>query len=515
MTGKLIVLKTVLLFLSAVFCYAQTVIISQVDNASLLMDQKIKVYTSVTDEYGNPITNLTQEQFELYEAVPDKEAEKRDIIFFKHGANVNEGINLMFLVDNSGSMYTNMYGQETANEPTWRISYAKEAIKELLRNINNPDDRISLISFNIKLDSEIAPTGDKASIAKALTEIKRPEKEESYTELYEALYHSVDKMSNTKGRKVIVMLSDGENFPTKEENPHFPERKGLDKAIELAQREGISVFTIGLIEGARDPDLKKIADETGGVNYKVTDIRKLKEFYNHIRDRVLSEYLIMYYAGMEPAEKKYVNVKLKTGAAVIEAERERAYYSDTLFGMPQTGFIFWIFLMIPLALLFLWLLSKIRFESKQKDPCLEVLTIDGKKKKLPPLTIMENQSAVTIGATESADLTILGEPKLKADDVTVYKKGGAYTVVSRHTPIEVNNQLVKSKQLRSGDLIKVGNTTIVFNEGIEKTLFTAPHAKKAKTVIKAEAKTKPVEKNKTSVVQSQKMRSIDKKKKKK
>ena len=94
MTGKLIVLKTVLLFLSAVFCYAQTVIISQVDNSSLLMDQKIKVYASVTDEYGNPITNLTQEQFELYEAVPDKQAEKRDIIFFLYPV---ENINRRFL----------------------------------------------------------------------------------------------------------------------------------------------------------------------------------------------------------------------------------------------------------------------------------------------------------------------------------------------------------------------------------------------------------------------------------
>ncbi|MBN1798563.1 MAG: VWA domain-containing protein [Spirochaetales bacterium] len=500
MKNKILIYTVILLCLSAVLSSAQTVIVSQVDNSTLIMDQKIKVYVSVTDLYGNPITDLTQEQFELYEAVPDKKAEKREIIFFKHGANVNEGINLMFLMDNSGSMYTNMYGQETANESAWRITYAKEAIKELLRNVNNPEDRISLISFNIRLDSEVAPTGDKASIAKALTEIERPEKEESYTELYEALYHSVDKMSNSRGRKVIVLLSDGENFPTKDENPHFPERKGLEKAIELAQREGITVFTIGLIEGARDPDLRKIADDTGGVNYKVKDISRLKEFYNHIRDRVLHEYLIMYYAGMEPSEKKYVNVKLKQGATVIQAEKERAYYSDTLFGMPQPEFIFWIFFMIPFALLLLWLLSKVRFESKQKDPCLEVLTVDGKKKKMAPLTIMENQSAVTIGATESADLTIMGEPRLKSDEVIVQKKKGTYTVVSRNTPIKVNNQLVKSKELRSGDLIKVGNTTIVFNEGIEKKLYTDPRARKSKTVVKA-GKPKPPSKDKTGIIQ--------------
>jgi VWFA-related protein len=507
MTNRIFLCAAALLILSGTLCFSQSVIVSQVDNSSLLMDQKIKVYVSVTDANGNPITDATQDQFALSEAVPDKKPEKRDIIFFKHGANVNEGINLMFLVDNSGSMYTNMNGQETSNQKAWRITYAKEAIMELLRNINNPEDRISLVVFNIKIDKEIPPTADKAGIAKALTEITRPAKEESYTELYEALYHAIANMGNTRGRKVIVLLSDGEDFP-KKDNPYFSQRKGLDAALNLAAHEGITVFTIGLLEGARDPNLKKIADETGGVNYRVTDARQLSDLYNRIRDRVLHEYLIVYYAGMEPAEKKYVQVVLDQGGRAFRAER--AYYSATLFGMPQPGFVVWMFFMIPLALLLLWLFSKIRFESRQTAPCLEVLTVDGKKKKVPPFTIMDDQGAVTIGGTESADLTIMGEPKLQSNDVMVQKKKGVYTVVSSRTPIHVNNQLVKSKELRSGDLIKVGNTTIVFNAGVDK-VFTMPAApKKGKTALKAKQKPQPdkpqvkQEKDKTSVMQGRK-----------
>jgi len=511
MTNRRILCAAALFILAASACFSQSVVVSQVDNSSLLMDQKIKVYVSVTDANGNPVTDATQDQFTLTEAVPDKKPQKRDIIFFKHGANVNEGINFMFLVDNSGSMYTNIYGRETNNSKAWRITYAKEAIMELLRNINNPEDRISLIVFNVKIDSEVALTGDKAGIAKALTEIKRPQKEERFTELYESLYHAVDKMSNTRGRKVIILLSDGENYPQKD-NPNFPERKGLDGAINLASREGISVFTIGLLEGARNPDLQQIADETGGVNYRVRNVGQLAELYNRIRERVLHEYLIVYYAGMEPAEKKYVQVTLNSGGKTVQAER--AYYSATLFGMPQEGFVFWMLFMIPLALLLLWLFSKIRFESRQTNPCLEVLTVDGKKKKVAPYTIMEDHGAVTIGGTESADLTIMGEPKLQSNDVTVQKKKGVYTVVSERTPIAVNNQLVKSKELRSGDLIKVGNTTIVFNAGVDKAFSMPKPPKKGKTGVKAkskpQSKSKPAakqaakEKDKTSIIQPKK-----------
>ena len=110
------------------YVHRETSLISNMtilDNISLGLQYHEEV---VREQAYKDITELL-EQFELYEAVPDKEAEKREIIFFKHGANVNEGINLMFLVDNSGSMYTNMYGQETTNESAWRISYRPRRAK--------------------------------------------------------------------------------------------------------------------------------------------------------------------------------------------------------------------------------------------------------------------------------------------------------------------------------------------------------------------------------------------------
>ena len=108
---------------------------------------------------------------------------------------------------------------------------------------------MGLFTFNVKIDTETALTTDGVKIVKTITEIKKPSEEEAYTELYETLYQAVDYLRVSKGRKIIIVLSDGQNFPL-EENPHFPERYGIEGAIDFAQKEGISVFTIGLSKKA-------------------------------------------------------------------------------------------------------------------------------------------------------------------------------------------------------------------------------------------------------------------------
>ena len=62
-------------------------------------------------------------------------------------------------------------------------------------------------------------------------------------------------------------------------------------------------------------------------------------------------------------------------------------------------------------------------------------------------------------------MTIPGDPALTVVDAQIENKGGAYTIAATSKPVTVNNQKVKSKKLRSGDVITVGETTIVFDEG--------------------------------------------------
>ena len=75
------------------------------------------------------------------------------------------------------------------------------------------------------------------------------------------------------------------------------------------------------------------------------------------------------------------------------------------------------------------------------------------------------KTQVTIGGSDDDDLTISGDPKVRLTEVDVERKGGVYTLKAEKSPVTVNNRAVKTRVLKSGDVIRVGDTTVVFDEG--------------------------------------------------
>ncbi|MBN2532731.1 MAG: VWA domain-containing protein [Spirochaetales bacterium] len=474
MRKSIIVAYVILLSFLTVLLYSEIITISQVDNTPLLINQQVKIYVSVTDSNGYPQGNLEKDRFTVYE-----QGKKRKIVHFARGVNIDTGVNMLLLLDNSGSMYQDASGNDTEDEKKWRLTYAKNAIISLLAQIKNPADRIGFTTFNWKLGQVIKPTNKKVLIEKALMEIERPKGDEGYTEIYEGLNEAIEDFRASGGRKVIILLSDGEVFK-RPNNPHYTKRVEIEGAIDAAQKEGISVFTIGLIE-TKNKSLETIAGNTGGRYFPAQQPGELENLYSLIRNQILNEYLITYEAGMDHEEKRRVKVVFEERGKKQEAERD--YYAGTMFGKPQEKLIFWMFAAIPAGLLLLWLLSLLKFKNKKKIPTLDVLTVNGKKTSVKPLTIVDNKKAVTIGGSMDNDLTIKGDEELTLTEAKIEQNNGVFTIASMDEPITVNNKKVTKKVLRSGDLIKVGNTTIVFDEGVAKTVMKKPE-KKTKTVKK-------------------------------
>ncbi len=467
------ILFLMLIFTLSMYCgISDTLRISQIDNSSLLINQRIKVYVSLTDVEGIPLKGIGKESFTIYESVQGSDL-RREVLSLEEGVNIIRGVNFLLIIDNSGSMYWDATGRvkNSDDEEVWRITAAKRAVSALLREIKNPLDRVGLISFNVKVDERVAPTDDKVLIERALIRIDRPTDEEAYTELYETLYHSVAELSLYRGRRVIIVLSDGVDFPM-DANPHFPERYGIDGAIDLANREGISIFTIGLSRKADKGSLSRIARETGGAFFSIEKPEEIGELYYLIRDQILGEYLLTYAAGMIPAQKKLVLLEYSsTGAREKDGEvlrAQRHYFSQTIFGFPQVSFQYLIFLSLAAAAFFLWLLWLVKFERKRESANLSVYSGAGKGRRMQTQLFSPQKKTVTIGASKSDDLTITGDRKIAQTTVKIERKGDSYTVTGSGGRFTVNNQDVKTKVLRSGDLIKMGDTTIVFDAGVKK-----------------------------------------------
>jgi Ca-activated chloride channel homolog len=451
---------------------ADYVRISQIDSSRLLLNQEVKVFVSVTDEAGEPAAKLSQDAFTLYESPDSKEYVKiPKINNFQSMANYESGINFLLLVDNSGSMYENIQGKRTRIEKDKRIAHAKNALITFLKSISNPKDKVGLAVYNTNytLCSEL--TGDKARIEKYLDKIVQPKPDEAFTEIYASVYTAVDEFSSLKGRKAIIVLSDGQNMPyyqyTRKPHKTFGTKiYQWEEPTKYCQEEGISVYAInfGPKNERKDQGLSKIAYQTGGSVFDAYDPKQLNDVYNKIVNQILSEYLITYSASMQPADKKFVKVECNTESGLVSAIR--FYFSSTVFGLPLSKFNFLLIIPFLAAIALLWLLSKINFKKKKSDPSIEILN-PGSAKASTNFFTLDRSKKTIIGGDPSADMTLSGgSTKIKEKHATVVfdKSKQQYTIIADGN-LTVNNKSVKTKLLEPGDVINVGGTTIVFDDG--------------------------------------------------
>ena len=469
---KIIPLFTIalLLFLSPVRLSSDNLTITQIDSSLLLLNQRVDLYISVTDGEGDPLKGLSSDQFRVYESPNNKTyTEVTDTVRFEPEVNRFDGINFLLLLDNSGSMYDTLQGTPTDQPEEMRITHAKSAVLSFIESVTNPKDTLGVATFNTNYSSHSARIQDRIDGEQVLDQIKRPTKDEAYTELYGALLLASNAMETRGGRNVIIVLSDGENFPyhthSGKQHPVFKDRIiQHTEPIESFQREGITLFAINFGR-EKDRHLNAIALDTGGTVFDAQNASGLADVYHKIRDRVLGEYRLSYKATMDPAERRYVKVEYssdgRTGSR--KAATTRFYFSGMIFGLPMDRLYLWLLFPFLIGIVLLGLLSKVKFERPVNRAGLEVLRKS--RGTLRAGTIALDKGRTIIGSSQKADLTIAGVPEIEESHATVLfdRRKKLYTIVSGEA-ISVNNKPVKKKDLESGDVINVGGTVIVFDE---------------------------------------------------
>ncbi len=452
---------------------ADAIRISQIDSVNLLLNQEVKLYLSVTDNRGDAIENLEKNNFRILESTNGKNyIDSKGITRFQVGTNYETGVNFLLLIDNSESMYWTMEGKKTNNSSLRRITHAKKAIAAFLKSVRNPNDKVGLAAYNSNYRLFSEPVKGTAHIEQLLQDIERPTGTAIYSEIYGGLTLAVDEFQTLKGRKAIIILSDGVNNPayrhSKEINPQFGQKYvPFQKSLEELQREGISLYVInfGPKNEKKDRNLIKIARSSGGVTFNAHNRIELQQIYMKIMDQILKEYVINYRATMNPAEKKYVRVKYQNKN--VKQSTSRAYFSSPLFGTPFSTVNIIIFIAFFIACLLLWLISKLKFEKQHARPTIEVMQPGPGNPSTQILTLDGEQTI--IGSAPESHMTIAGIPEIEEHHATIiYDEAKDQYQLVGETKMIVNNQIVTTKILESGDLINLNGMTIVFDEGSEK-----------------------------------------------
>lgn len=472
---KRTIATTIALLLVTAFAGAQSVTITQIDASRLLTRQTVDLYVSLSDADGVPIREANRGGFRVFESPDGEDFEPVPVTGFDAEATAEEGITFFLLVDNSGSMYDTLEGRPTDETSRRRITHARSAIRTFISEIDNPQDQVGLASFNTYYSVHAEPGRDKERITEQLREIGRPDREASYTELYAAIREGVDDVAVTGGRKVLIVLSDGENYPyfeyTGDEHPDYGDRLfRYTEAVEQAQREGVSVYAVNF-GMEQDSNLDEIAMDSGGRVYDAEDQEELAAVYRDIRQRVLEEYRLTYRATVSPADRKYVRVEYRRAGRATDSTR--FYFANTMFGTPSEWFGPLLLLPFLAAVAGWWIIRMLRFANRRKDANLEVL---GDRTQVFPL----EQPQTVVGTSEAADVTVATQRRRRGGTgagsgsadasgaesgatVAYDAKTDSYSVES-DKEIRVNNQPVKRKKLEPGDVVTIGEHTVVFDD---------------------------------------------------
>lgn len=441
--------------------------ISQIDTDRLLFTQNVRLYVSTPFSDSNDDSAL---DLEVWESGNGKDFVQRPVLSVSRKRNAEEGIHFYLLLDNSGSMWDSLDGSQTELAEEQRMTHAKNAVRNFVGELG-PKDSLTLAMFNTRYWTAVESTGDRRRIERSLEDIVEPQSEDAYTELYLSLYRALDEFSDTRGRRVLIVLSDGENFPyyanTGKPNPETAVRelKPAD-VLDRAHLEGISVYVVHFGDD-KDPDLASIANGTGSKVFDASNQDELATVYSTIHSDVLNELSVDYKASMESGLRRYVRVILKDQDN-NEFSSERFYYSGTVLGWNDevAPWYFLVFLLIPAAL---WLgLLFFRMERDSSEAALRLMYGPaGKSTQIFAL----NSAQTIIGSSAGADITIAGNKAVRERHATIMydKKENTYTLVG-DSNVTVNNRPVSKKRLESGDVINMSGTVAVFDDALVKAL---------------------------------------------
>jgi len=243
--------------------------------ATLHLNSRLLVLAvNVTDDHGAPVPNLTAADFTLTE-----EDRPQRIAFFDQASTAPLDIVLVLDASESVAPYEQL---------------ERAAARTFLHSLQEQHDRVAVIAFSDTV-AELAPfTSNSRRIDAALSHIHHGQATALYEAVAFASQRFTDAPSAPNTRRVIVLISDGENTT---------HHGSYDAAFEAAQRAGATVYSLVLIPVEADAGrntggehaLMQLAADTGGKFYPIAQQTDLALALEHVSDDLRTQYALGYY----------------------------------------------------------------------------------------------------------------------------------------------------------------------------------------------------------------------------
>jgi Ca-activated chloride channel homolog len=229
--------------------------------------QLVEVYATVTDERGELVTGLRQNDFQVYE-----NNQRQDISTFAAG---EFPLTVALGIDRSWSM---------AGKP---LELAKQASRAFLNELKT-GDRSMLVAISSTADVIAPLSADRVAQGRAISMLDPW----STTALRDAVVAALDRLEPESGRQALVLFSDG--------NDRYSAATEAE-VIARARRSNALIYPI-TIGKQRPPFLAELAVITGGRSFLLKDATELEKTLSTVARELRYQYLLGY-APTDPIEE--------------------------------------------------------------------------------------------------------------------------------------------------------------------------------------------------------------------
>jgi VWFA-related protein len=311
----------------------------------------VNVFASVHNSKNEIVKDLKQEDFTI-----EEDGRPQAIKYFSRETDLPLTLGLM--VDTSGSQFR-VLGKE------------KDATSKFIEQVIREDkDQAFLIKFDAEAELMQDLTPSRKKLQSALNDVEGSprqlqrrdpnssggggggSRQRAGTVLYDSiLLASDEEMKKQKGRKALILLTDGDDHGSK---------VSISDSIEAAQRADTLVYSIYFVDqeqsnnsfggpgmgrhggmggGGRRPQqqsrgdgkkvLQRISKETGGSFFEVSKKLPIDKIYEQIEEELRSQYNLGYTPDKSDAGSGFRKIKVTAKGKGLTVQARDGYYATT------------------------------------------------------------------------------------------------------------------------------------------------------------------------------------------
>ena len=250
----------------------------------------VNVFSTVTNPGGAPVSSLKQEDFQVFE-----DGKPQKIAVFQRESELP--LSIVIAIDTSLS---------TRNDQKLELDSARRFAHTILR----PIDGVSLFQFSEVVDQLTPFTADIRTIDRGINRVHTG----AATALYDTLYLGADALMDRRGRKVMVVITDGGDTVSK---------TSYQDAVREAQQAEVILYSVIIVpienNAGRDIGgehaLIQLSRDTGGKYFYASSLEQLDAAFRRISDELRTQYLIAYYPSARLSDSDFRRIEIKIDPA--------------------------------------------------------------------------------------------------------------------------------------------------------------------------------------------------------